>query len=453
MNIVIVGDGKVGFALSEQLNLEGHDITIIDNNLAALNDTMETLDVMGVHGNGAVRGVQLEAGVQDADLLIAATSTDELNMLCCLLGKTLGAQNTIARIRNPEYMAQLHLLQKQLGLSMAINPELAAARAISRVIKFPPAIKVDTFAKGRVYLVEFRLPAGSPMVGHRLMDMPRKPDAKVLVCAVDRDGEVTIPSGPFVLEAGDRLHITGESHAITTFLGSIGGMNFKIRSMIVVGGGRRGYYLGKKLDDRPFQLKIIEKNLDRCNELCELLPRAAIIHGDGSDVELLESEGLDDVDAFVALTGIDEENLIMSMVASHKKVPKVVTKVNRLSYLAMVEKMGIDTVISPKVTTADEITQYVRAMQNTVDSGGVDTLYKLVGGKAEALEFTARDTTHHLGETLQEVRLKPGLLVAVIVRQGKVIIPDGKTFIQSGDSVVVIANQYQLGCLNDIFEE
>lgn len=452
MNIVIVGDGKVGYALCEQLNLEGHDITVIDNRYERLKDTSETLDVMGVYGNGATRKVQLEAGVQDADLLIAATSTDELNMLCCLLAKTLGAANTIARIRNPEYMNQLHLLQEQLGLSMAINPELATARAIARVIKFPPATRVDTFAKGRVELVEFRLPENSPIAGKRLMDLPRRPESKILVCVVDRHDEIIIPDGSFMLRGGDRLHITGDSRSITVFLGAIGGINFKIRSIILVGGGRLGYYLGSMLDEKQFQVKIIEKDLERCNELCELLPHAEIIHGDGSDVEMLEAEGLDDVDAFAALTGMDEENLIMSMVASHKNVPKVVTKVNQLNYLAMVDKMGIDTVVSPKMTTANEITQYVRAMQNTVGSR-IDTLYKLVNGKAEALEFTVGEGTRHLGETLERLNLKKGTLIAAIVRQGKVIIPGGKDFLRPDDSVVVVAGSSRLNDLNDIFEE
>jgi trk system potassium uptake protein TrkA len=349
-------------------------------------------------------------------------------------------------------MSQLHLLKEQLGLSMAINPELACARAIARVIKFPPATRVDTFAKGRVELVEFRLPEDSAIVGKRLMDLPRRTDSRVLVCAVERDEDTFIPDGSFMLKAGDRLHLTGAAHAVTKFLGSIGGVSIKVRSMMIVGGGRLGYYLADMLAERHFHVRIIEKDMDRCTELCELLPHAEIIHGDGSDLELLESQGLCDVNAFVALTGMDEENMIMSMVAKQRKVPKVVTKVNQLHYLSMVEKMGVDTVVSPKMTTANEITQYVRAMQNTVGSK-VNTLYKLVGGKAEALEFTAGAATWHRGETLEQVQLKPGLLVAAIVRQGRVIIPNGKDVIMSGDSVVIISTYQQLHDLNDIFEE
>lgn len=452
MNIVIVGDGKVGYALSEQLNREGHNITIIDNNQRALNDTMETLDVMGVHGNGASLDVQVEAGVQDADLLIAATSTDELNMLCCLMAKHLGAENTIARIRNPEYLAQLQLLKEQFGLSMVINPELEAAREISRVIKFPPALKVDTFSKGRVELVEFKLREGMPIIGKRLMDLPGRIGTKILICAVDRGGEVIIPNGGFVLETGDKIHITGESRNISAFLYSLGESSFKIRSIMIVGGGRICYYLAKMLDEKAFLIKIIEKNAERCNELCELLPSAMIIHGDGSELELLESEGIANVDAFIALTGIDEENMIMSMVASRKKVPKVVTKLNRFHFLAFAEELGADTVVSPKMTTTNQITQYVRAMQNTMGSK-VKTLHRLVNENVEALEFTALETTRHRGVPLEKLRLKKNLLVAVIVRGGKVIIPYGKDFIQTGDSVVLITNQHQLGDLNDIFEE
>lgn len=451
MNIVIVGDGKVGFTLADHLGKEGHDITIIDNRLHTLNETVEQLDVMGVHGNGASMDIQIEAGVAGADLLIAATSADELNMLCCLIAKNLGAKHTIARVRNPEYRTQLQMLQEQFGLSMVINPELETAREISRVIRFPNAVKVETFSKGRVELVEFRLHENMTLVGQKLLDLPKITDSKVLICAVERGGEVIIPSGSFMPKAGDKLHITGENQELVTFMRQIGDISIKVRTVMIVGGGRITYYLAKLLEDRNFQVKIIEKKLERCDELCEMFPRATIIHGDGSDTELLEAEGLEETDAFVALTNIDEENLIMSMVANYKKVPKIITKTGRFNYLSIMEKIGIDSIVNPKDSTANQIIQYVRAMQNSLNFNNIQTLYKLVDGKAEAVEFIATEDTQNLRVPLQELALKQNLLLAVIVRGNKVIIPHGRDYIEANDSVVVITNEHRLAGLNDIF--
>jgi len=452
MDIVIVGDGKVGYTLAEQLNKEGHDITIIDNRADILNSTLEMLDVMGVRGNGASMEVQMEAGVPSADLLIAATSGDEVNMLCCLTAKMLGAKRTIARVRNPEYSTQLQMLKEPLGLSMVINPELESAREIARVVKFPPALKIETFSKGRVELIEFKLLEHMPIVGKSLMEMPQIIDSNVLICAVDRGGAVIIPRGSFVLEAGDRIHITGAARQITSFLSQIGGIHLKVRSLMLVGGGRIAYYLAKMLDVKAFRIKIIEKNRERCDELCDLLPNATIIHGDGSDIDVLESEGIEEADAFVALTNIDEENLIMSMVANEKKVPKIITKTGRFDNLSILEKLGIDTVINPKMTTTNHIIQYVRAVQNSVHFNNIKTLYKIVNGKAEATEFTATSDTAHLNVRLDQLHLKRNLLLAVIVRDGKVIIPHGEDVIKEGDSVIVLTNEHKLSCLNNIFE-
>lgn len=453
MDIVIVGDGKVGFALSEQLNREGHNITVIDSNQRTLAETQEKLDIMGVVGNGATRDVQIEAGVGDADLLIAATSGDELNMICCLTAKHLGCQKTIARIRNPDYLQQMDMFKEQFGLSLVINPDLEAAREISRIIKFPPALKVDTFSRGRVELVEFRLRAGSSIAGKRLMDIPFTPKSKVLICAVERCGEVFIPDGSFQLLENDKIYITGDNRAIVNFIHSVstGDFSRRIRSVIIVGGGRLSYYLTRMLDHRRFDIKIIEIDGARCEKLCELLPGASIIHADGTDMGAMEAEGLENADALIALTGMDEENMILSMVAKKRGVSKVVAKVNRFNYLDIVDQMEIDSVVSPKMSTANQIAQYVRAMQNTRGSA-VKTLYKLVDGQAEAVEFSVREGTRHLGETLEQIRLRKNLLVGVIVRDGRVIIPGGRDYLQAGDSVVVITNQKNLFDLNDIFE-
>jgi len=452
MNIIIVGDGKVGYALADQLNQEGHSITVIDNKLDKLNNTMDQLDVIGVLGNGASLDVQIEAGVPDADLLIAATSADELNMICCFTAKSLGAKRTIARVRNPEYSAQLNLFKEQFGLSMVINPELEAAREISRVLKFPQATKVETFSKGRVELVEVKIQEDAPLVGKKLMEMPSVISAKVLICAVERCHEVIIPKGGFVLKAGDRIHVTGESRQIAAFLGQLGGLKRKLRSIMLVGGGRIAYNLVRMLDEKVFRVTIIEKSQERCDALCGLLPHASIIHGDGSDTEVLESEGIAGVDAFVALTNMDEENLIMSMVASQMSVPKIITKTGRFNNLEIMEKLGIDTVINPKMTVANQTIQYVRAVQNSVDMSNINTLHKIVNGRAEAVEFTAGEDTYNLGVPLEKLALRRNLLLALIVRGDKVIIPAGKDSIRSGDRVVVLTNEYKFVHLNDIFQ-
>lgn len=453
MKIVIVGDGKVGYTLADQLGREGHDITVIDKDGETLTYTLEHLDVMGVQGNGASLDIQMEAGVPDCDVLIAATSADEMNMLCCLTAKSLGAEHTIARIRNPEYMKQLQMLTEQFGLSMTVNPELEAAREIARVIKFSPALKIDTFTKGRVELIEFKIHEECSLAGKTLMELPDATDTKVLICAVDRQGEVFIPGGSFRLEGGDHIHITGTTKDISHFLRSLGESEFRIRSIMVVGGGRIGYYLSNMLlEERGVQVKIIERNRDRCDELCELLPRASIVHGDGSDIELLESEGLERMDAFIALTGMDEENLILSMVAGHKKVPKIITKTGRFKYTSLIQQMGIDTIVNPKMTTTSQIVRYVRAMQNA-EGSNIKTLYKILDGNAEAVEFAATEKTRHLDIPLMQLRLKKNLLIAVIVRGGRVIIPHGTDVILEGDSVIVVTSDHRLSDLNDIYQD
>lgn len=433
------------------LSEEGHSITIIDKNPQTLENSLDSLDVMGVLGNGANPKVQMEAGVQNADLLIASTSLDELNMLCCLIAKHLGTKHTIARIRNPEYTEHLNMLKSQFGLSMVINPELEAAREISRVIKFPLALKVDTFSKDRVEIVSFKLKENSPVIGKCLKDLPSKYGAKILICAVTRDGGMIIPGGGFQLEEGDIIHITGESSNTISFLNSISHGIHKIKNIMVVGGGRIFYYLAAMLDDRSLQIKVIEKDPDRCGELCELFPKVVVIGGDGADMELLESEGLDDMDAFISLTNIDEQNIIVSMLANLKKIPKVITKISRMNYMPLINEMGMDTTFDPKMGAVNQITQYVRTMSSTHGSQ-IKALHKLFDSRVEALEFEAAAETRYLGIPLEKLKLKKNLLVAVIVRNGKVIIPGGKDCIMLGDSVVTFTNKYQFTELNDIFD-
>lgn len=322
MKIVIVGDGKVGGTIANQLSLEGHDVIVIDNNAAVLANSGNTMDIFCIEGNGATASVLKEAGIQHADVLIAATSADEVNMLCCLLGKKLGAKNTIARVRNPEYFQQMNLIKEELGLSMAVNPELAAATEISRLLRFPSAIKIEPFARGRVELVELKIPEHSPLDGMPLWAIYKEFQVKILICAVQRAEEVIIPSGDFVLKAGDKINITASHIEIANFFRAIGIFRTGVKSVMIIGGGRIAYYLAKELSAIHVKVKIIERDLKRCEYLCEVLPDSVIIHGDGTEKELLHEEGLEKTDAFVTLTGMDEENIIVALYAKEKKYPR-----------------------------------------------------------------------------------------------------------------------------------
>jgi len=454
MNIVIVGDGKVGYTLTRLLSEEEHDITVIDNHAAALTSTMNAQDVNCIEGNGVSYTVQREAGVPNADLLIAATSADEINMLSCMVAKKLGAKHTIARVRDPEYQQQMVFLKDELGLSVSVNPEQAAASEISRLLRFISALKVEPFAKGRIELVEFKVRDGSPLHGLPLFEMYGKYKLKVLVCAAQRKGEIIIPRGDFVINEGDKLTILATPKDISAFFRAVGTFQRKVKDVIIVGGGRIAYYLTKLLVDSGIRVKIIEKNLDRCNMLSEMLPKASIIHGDGTDHELLHEEGLDNVDALIALTGIDEENIILGMYAKTCEVDKVVAKVNNTRLVAMLESTdtGIESFISPKDIAANRIISYVRAMSNATGSN-VETLYKLVEDKVEALEFRVRPGSHCVGIPLKEMPIKKSVLIGAIIRNGICIIPGGDDAIFVGDSVIVVTTDIGLNELDNILKE
>ena len=449
MRIVIVGGGKVGSTLAAELTREGHDLVLIDNNSNALRTSTNTLDVIGVQGNGATYDVQKEAEVNKADLLIAVTSSDEVNMLSCLLAKKLGARHTIARIRNPEYSRQLMFLQDELGLSMAINPEQAAADEISRILRFPSAAKIDVFARGRVELVEFRINETCPLAGQQLSALYGRYRLKVLVCAVQRGGEVFIPGGDFVLQAGDKVHLTASPREISAFFKEIGLLKERVKVVLLIGGGKISYYLARQLSDMGMRVRIIERNAQRCIELDEKLPKVEIIHGDGTDQELLQEEGVAETGAFVALTDNDEENIILSMYANSLGVKKTVTKVNRLSMPGILSTVGLESVVLPKFITADQIVRYVRAMQNSVGSS-IKTLHKIVNNQVEALEFAVREKAAFLHRPLKDLVLKENLLIACLIRKGQVIIPGGSDTIELGDNVIVITTNTQLRDLSDI---
>ncbi|WP_027701214.1 Trk system potassium transporter TrkA [Metaclostridioides mangenotii] len=452
MKIVIIGDGKVGHKLAKQLSEEDHDIVLIDHKSAKLKNSMNELDVIGIEGDGASHEVLIEAGIDTANLAIACTSSDSMNMMCCLLAKKLGAEKTIARVRNPVYYKQMYLIKDDLRLSMAVNPELEVAEEISRVLIFPSASKIETFAKGKVELVEFKVEQGTPIDGLSLEELSKKYSHSVLICAVKRNQKVLIPSGDFVLESGDKIYIASSHRGIEKFFKVTGKFKNRVSTVMICGGSRVSYYLARKLCSLGVQVKILERDYDRCMELCELLPDVTIIHGDATNHELLEEEGIDRVGAFVALTGIDEENIIMSIYAKTRKASKIVTKVNSEPLTSIVDDIGIETVVSPKTVTADTILGYVRAMQNSLASANIETVYRLVNNQIEAIEFIIRENTSYLGIPIKELKLKDNLLIACIVRKRKIIIPNGDELLKIGDSVIVVTTCHRFNDLNDIFK-
>lgn len=454
MKIVIVGDGKIGSTLAEQLSWEGHNITIIDRSETPLQQTGQDLDILCVAGNGATYATQMEAGVDTADLLIAVTASDELNLLCCLIAKKLGAKHTIARVRNPEYAAEFNLISEDMGLSLTVNPELACATEIARTLRTPNAIKADSFANGHADLLKFQLPSQSPLAGKALMELSAFTRASVLVCAVERnEQEVYIPTGTFRLEAGDRISLIADRKSARTFFRQLHLDVSPIQQVMIIGGGRIGYYLARQLQEAGMGVKILENDLGRCRELSELLPKADIQHGDGTDEAFLLEAGLAQTDAFVSLTGMDEENILMSMyVRKTQEKCKVITKLNRHSFKKVTETLDLGSVFDPRTSTSNLICSYVRAMQNSMGSK-VETLYKLVGGRVEALEFRVAETSALCGIPLQKLDLRPNFLLGCINRHGRIIIPSGQDAVEAGDTVVVVTSVSGLKELDDILEK
>ena len=450
MKIVVVGLGKVGRALTQQLSADKHDIVVIDRNPTIVDDICNICDVRGVTGNGGCYEVQAEAFEGGADLLIAATDSDEINILACLVAKKLNTRHTIARIRNPEYEKQLRFMRQELGLSMVINPEKATAREIARVLRFPNALKLEQFSKQRFELVEYRLTEGNPLTGLQLSDLYSNMRVKMLICAVARGKQITIPTGSFTLEEGDTIYLM----ATPQFFRRLGIFKERANNVMVVGASRMAYYLVKELSEMNMHVTVIDNNPARCQDMSEKIPRALIIQGDGTDSELLAEEGIADMDAFVALTGLDETNIILAMYASQLNHCKVVAKINRKSFADVVTERGlVDSLVSTGAVTTELIVQYVRAMQNTT-GGSVITLHRMVEGKAEALEFRAAETTRHLGETLLDIQLKPEILIACITHKGRTIIPRGSDVFQAGDTVIVVTTSGQpINDLNDIFAD
>ncbi len=452
MKIIIVGDGKVGATLVEHLSLEGHDIIVIDKNQKIIEQLVNSYDVMGVCGNGASYDVQMEAGVGDAQLFIAATSSDELNILSCLMAKKAGAEHTIARVRTPDYLNQIPFFKDELGLSMVVNPEYAAANEIAKVLRFPNATNIETFYRGLVDLAEVKIDAGNPLCNMQLTEIFDKFNVKILVCAVQRKNEVVIPRGDFVLEAGDRIHITAPRGVLVSFMKKLKIYKHSTKNIMITGGGKMGYYLARQLcDTGGYNVKIIENNMERCEHLCEILPEADIIHGDGTDRAVLLEQGIENQDAFVALTTIDEENIISAMYANSLGISKTVAKVNRVSY-DVLESIGMDSAFSSKAIAANRIIRFVRALENSGEESSVQTLYKLVGGKVEALEFNINSDFPEIGVPLKDITLKADTLIACIVRNHKVIFPGGNDCIEKNDSVIIVTKRNHISSINEIFE-
>ncbi|MBQ2854240.1 MAG: Trk system potassium transporter TrkA [Oscillospiraceae bacterium] len=452
MNIIIAGDGKVGSMLTRQLSSEGHDITVIDSNSSVLESTVERYDVFAVHGNCASMDVLLQAGVKDADLLIAATSEDEVNLLCCTTAHALNPKlHTIGRIRNPEYTEQIYRMRNIFGLSMVINPENQAATEIDRLLKYPGFLRRDTFAKGRTEIVELRVGAGSKLCNVRLMDLESIVRCKVLVCAVLRDGSASAPRGDFVLREGDRVFFTALSQNLTTLLKNLGILTRRVRSVTICGGSKISYYLASRLKKSGISSRIIEKDYARCRELCALLPDTEIIHGDISNQELLESEALGKTDALVTLTGIDEMNMIVSLYAASQGVPQVITKLGHTGNRSIIDSLNLGSVICPRDLVCNNIVRYVRAMEN--QTGAALSVHTIADGQAEALEFLVDEHTLNIGKPLKEIRLKPNILLVSISHGATPEIPNGDSFFRQGDTVVVVDTNSReiIRQLNDIF--
>lgn len=454
MRIIVVGGGKVGHSLAENLAKEAHDVVVVDKSEEALRRCEDTLDVMCVRGNGATASTLMEVGADRADVLIATTASDETNMLCCLMGKRLGAKYTIARIRDPEYNNSLNLLQREMGIDLATNPERGTAAEIARLLRYPFASNIDTFAKGRVEVVEFRAHENDAMVGLPLHQVNKKLRSlpQVLYAAVERGGQVYIPNGDFVIHAEDRVFVAADVVTITAYFRALGKHTLRVKNVMLLGGGRISYYLAKLLTPMGIHVSMTEIDEKKAAFLSEELPDVNVIFGNGTDQELLDQEGLNKMDAFVALSNRDEENLMTGLYAVKQGVPKVIVKNSHVAYADIIGHLGLDCVISPKDITCATILRYVRARDNATGTK-VERLYKLVGGKAEAMEFIPRASDPYIGIPLKELKVRPGTLIAVIVRKGQVIVPFGNDHIEAGDSVVVVACESGIADLNEVIRK
>lgn len=452
MNIIVVGCGKIGYSIVSELTQEDHNITVVDTDNPTVEEVTNIFDCMGVCGNGVDCNVLESAGAAQADLIIAVTASDELNMLCCFLAREMGTKHTIARIRNPEYNGDsLAFMRHKLHLSMAINPDLLMAQELYNVLKIPSAFQVDYFARRNLELIEVRLKAENDLCGKKLSKIREKQKVEFLIAAVMRQGEIIIPDGSFELAAGDVISIAANPNDMQKLLKGLGLLKKQARNIMIAGGSRTAFYLAKMLLNSGNDVRIVEKDLERCKLLSELLPKnAIIIHGDGSNRELLLEEGLRSLDAFLCLTDFDEQNILTSLFVSHQDVPTVISKVNKSELYAMAEGLGLDYIFSTKQLTSELVLRYTRALSNS-RGNSVETLYKIMDGKAEALEFLVKENSPILSTPIKNLRIKPGILIVGIIREGKkALIPTGDDVILSGDSVIVLSASHKLNDLSDI---
>ncbi len=449
MNIIIVGCGKVGVTLAEQLDQEGHDVVVIDNRASAVESAANFMDVMGIVGSGASHQVLMEAGIENADLLIAVTGSDELNLLCCLIARKAGNCHTIARVRNPQYNDEIDFIREGMGLSMTINPELETATEMAALIKLSSAIEIDTFANGKVELLKFQVPENSVLNNMKVIDLSAKLHCNVLVCIAERGDQVYIPSGSFELHTNDIISIIASHKNALDFFQRAGVFIKEIKNVMLIGGGNLTVYLSKKLAESGIKVTIIEQNMERCEELSDLLPDAMIINANATIKNVLLEEGIEDAEAFASLTNYDEENILLSLYAKKRSKAKTFTKITRMTYDDIVDEMPLGIIVNPKLVTADRILQHIRAMKNSQGSN-VETLYQLVDNRVEALEFYVRDNSRLLGMPLERLQLKSNLLVSCINRNGNIIIPNGQDCIEAGDTVIIVTTNKGLNDLNDI---
>lgn len=452
LNIIIVGCGKVGTTLMQRLSEEGHNITIIDTDPKIVENLSNSYDVMGVTGNGASCMVQMEAGIEIADLFIAVTESDELNLLCCTIAKKVGDCSTIARVRNPVYSEEQAYLREQLGLSMIINPELETARKISRILRLPAALSTSSFSKGQADLIRFQIPKDSYLDGKSLFSLQKEFDFKFLVCGLERGDSIIIPNGDQRLQAGDIITIVASARNAYVFFKKTDLMKRRVSDVIIVGGSKTAYYLAKQLTEMGILVKIIESDIKRCEELDGLLEKALIINGDGTNESLLMREGIESVDAFIPLTGIDEENILLTLYAKRITDAKVVTKVDRTNFNNVIQSLELGSIIHPRQLTAESITAYVRGKKNSIGSDNIESLYHWFDNRAEAVEFKIKKSSEITEVPLSEMQLKDNLLIASIIRNGKLIIPRGQDYILQGDTVVVVTTHTGLKNIHDILK-
>ena len=437
LNIIIVGCGKVGMTLIEQLSKEGHDITIIDKNAAKVQEMSNLYDIMGLVGNGASYSVQMEAGIENADLIIAVTASDELNLLCCTVAKQVGDCAAIARVRTPDYSKEAGYLREKLGLTMIINPELEASLETARILYLPTALEVNSFAHGQAEIVKFKIPEGNLLDGMTIATLGKSITNEILICAIEREGEVYIPGGNFQMAKNDIVSFVAPRRHIRSFLKKIGFKTKQVKDAMIVGGGKASYYLAKQLIAMGIDVKIIEQNKERCEELSILLPEAIIINGDGTDEEVLREEGIEYAQAFIPLTDIDEENIMLTLHAKQVSNAKLITKINRSTFKNVISKLDLGSVIYPRYITSEAIIAYVRAKKNSTNSN-IETLYHMFDNRAEAIEFRVDEPSSVTGIPLKDLMLKNDLLVSFIYRNGKVQIPSGLDTIEVGDTVMIV---------------